>query len=97
MLVWRRRGPDGKTAWQRARVANDGVLDAFASLALGRRALIALAIFLSIYGMLFSSFLIHPTGLISGTTGSLLYWLAQHGVARGSQPGYYYLIIMILV
>src|SRR5262249_25541126 len=42
------------------------------------------------------SFFIHPVGIISGTTGSLLYWLAQHGVQRGSQPGYYYLIQLVV-
>jgi hypothetical protein len=54
----------------------------------------ALAIFFTIYALFFTAFLTHPTGVISGTTGSLLYWLAQHGVARGSQPQYYYLILM---
>jgi hypothetical protein len=94
LLAWRRRDAAGATAWQRARAANDGVLEAFASLATGRRALVALAIFFSVYALFFTAFLTHPTGVISGTTGSLLYWLAQHGVGRGSQPWYYYLILL---
>jgi predicted membrane-bound mannosyltransferase len=94
LLVWRRRDAAGTTAWQRARAANDGVLEAFASLATGRRVLVALGIFFTIYALFFTAFLTHPTGVISGTTGSLLYWLAQHGVGRGSQPWYYYLILL---
>jgi predicted membrane-bound mannosyltransferase len=93
-LIWRRRGAAGVTAWQRARATSDGLLESFASLANGWRIMVALALFFTIYVLFFTSFLTHPTGVISGTTGSLLYWLAQHGVARGSQPGYYYLILL---
>src|SRR6185295_9492921 len=96
LLIWRRRGPDGTTAWTRARAASDSTLEAFASLATGWRVVVALGIFWTIYALLFTSFLVHPSGLISGTTGSLLYWLAQHNVARGSQPQYYYLILLVL-
>jgi uncharacterized protein (TIGR03663 family) len=95
-LLWRRRGPDGKTAWQRARAKNDGLLDAFASLAWDRRVLGALAIFGTIYALFFTAFFANPTGVVSGATGSLLYWLAQHGVQRGSQPVYYYLVVLAI-
>lgn len=37
-----------------------------------------------------------PRGLVSGFVGSLGYWLAQHGVQRGSQPVYYYLLLVVL-
>jgi uncharacterized protein (TIGR03663 family) len=37
-----------------------------------------------------------PGGLWSGTGGALLYWLAQHGVQRGSQPWFYYLMLLPL-
>jgi predicted membrane-bound mannosyltransferase len=94
VLVWRQRGRDGVTAWQRARAQNDSLIDVFASLAADSRLSIAFGIFFAIYALLFTAFLTHPTGVISGTTGSLLYWLAQHSVARGSQPGYYYLILL---
>src|SRR5262245_13059498 len=96
VLIWRRRGRSGATAWQRARARSDGLLEAFASLGADWRWLIAFAIFFTIYALFFTAFLTHPTGVISGTTGSLLYWLAQHGVARGSQPQYYYLILLVL-
>ncbi len=35
-------------------------------------------------------------GLASGIGGSLGYWLAQHDVARGGQPGYYYGMLGLL-
>lgn len=38
--------------------------------------------------------LLESTGFWSGIWGSLDYWLMQQGVERGSQPVYYYLMIM---
>jgi uncharacterized protein (TIGR03663 family) len=35
------------------------------------------------------------SGFFTGAIGSLGYWLAQQGVARGSQPWYFYLLIEI--
>ena len=35
-------------------------------------------------------------GLASCLAGSLGYWLGQHGVGRGGQPAYYYLILLAL-
>ena len=96
MLIWRRRDRNGATAWERARAADDGVVRAFASLGADWRVWVALAAFLTPYTLLFTAFFGHPTGIISGTTGSLLYWLAQHGVQRGSQPSYYYLIQLVV-
>lgn len=95
-LIWRRRGPDGATQWQRARARSDGMLAAFASLAWDRRVLRALAVFGTIYALFFTAFFSNPAGVVSGATGSLLYWLAQHGVQRGSQPGYYYLVLLAI-
>lgn len=94
VLIWRRRDRDGETPWERARARGDGIVEAFASLGWGWRALIALAIFGSIYTLFFTAFFTNPVGIISGTTGSLLYWLAQHGQERGSQPRYYYLVLL---
>ncbi|MET0552968.1 MAG: flippase activity-associated protein Agl23 [Vicinamibacteria bacterium] len=37
-----------------------------------------------------------PRGLTSGLVGSLGYWLGQHGVARGGQPWFYYLLLAAL-
>jgi uncharacterized protein (TIGR03663 family) len=34
-----------------------------------------------------------PRGLTSGLVGSLGYWLGQHGVARGGQPWFYYVML----
>lgn len=50
-------------------------------------------LFLSINVLLFTTFLTNPTGIASGFIGSLGYWLSQQGVARGSQPWYYFLIV----
>ncbi|HEU5101308.1 MAG TPA: flippase activity-associated protein Agl23 [Roseiflexaceae bacterium] len=96
LLIWRRRDATGTTAWQRARASNDDIVRAFVSLGADWRVLIALAFFLTPYTLLFTAFFGHPTGIISGTTGSLLYWLAQHGVQRGGQPSYYYLIQLVI-
>lgn len=45
---------------------------------------------------LFTTFFTNPAGLGTGFIGSLGYWLSQQGVARGSQPWYYYLIVFPL-
>ena len=58
-----------------------------------RRWLIAAAIFHGIFVVLFTSIFSNPGGWASGMVGSLGYWLEQHGVERGSQPRYYYLIV----
>jgi len=42
---------------------------------------------------LFTTFFTNPVGIGTGFIGSLGYWLSQQGVARGSQPWYYYLIV----
>lgn len=91
-LIWRMRDRNGLTAWERARADDDGYVRAFASLGRDWRVGVALLAFLIPYTLLFTSFFGHPVGFISGTTGSLLYWLAQHSVQRGEQPGYYYLM-----
>ncbi|MEI7769332.1 MAG: flippase activity-associated protein Agl23 [Chloroflexales bacterium] len=88
--IWRRG--DGYGPWQAARARGDVVADVFASLAEGRRWLVALAIFGAVYAIFFTAFFTNLIGLISGTSGSLLYWLAQHSVQRGGQPNHYYLV-----
>lgn len=96
-LIWWRKGPDGQTAWQRARHNdNTTVLATFASLTADWRWLVALGIFFTIYALLFTAFLTNILGVVTGTTGSLLYWLAQHNVERGGQPPYYYLVLLIV-
>jgi uncharacterized protein (TIGR03663 family) len=45
----------------------------------------------------FTTFFTNPiNGLATGIVGSLGYWIDQHEVQRGSQPGYYYGILMLL-
>lgn len=95
-MIWRRRDKDGLTAWQRARQQNDSTLEAFASLTADRRLWVAAGIFLLIYGLFYTAFFTNMLGMVTGTTGSLLYWLAQHGVKRGGQPGHYYLVLMAI-
>ena len=51
------------------------------------------------YGILFlfyTTFFTNPLGVFGGLVGSLAYWLGQQGVARGTQPIYYYLLWMPL-
>ena len=43
-----------------------------------------------IFTVLYTSIFTWGFGAISGLVGGLAYWLAQHGVERGSQPWYYY-------
>ncbi|MBP7690743.1 MAG: TIGR03663 family protein [Anaerolineales bacterium] len=55
--------------------------------------LICAAIFYGVYIPLFTTFFTNGGGLATGLIGSLGYWMEQHGVRRGSQPWYYYLVI----
>ena len=72
----------------------------FAALALGlglwwdsRKWLIALGIFGGISVVLFTTVFTNGLGLGTGYVGSLLYWLAQQEVQRGTQPpGYYFFV-----
>ena len=51
-------------------------------------------IFYGIYILLFTTLFTHLPGFSSGIWGSLHYWLEQHGVPRGGQPWYYYLLLL---
>jgi len=57
--------------------------------------LYSFSIFFIIYTLMFTSFFVNPNGLITGHWQSLGYWLSQHDVARGSQPYYYYILILM--
>jgi predicted membrane-bound mannosyltransferase len=89
-FIWWQRDIDGLSRWQRAREHDTHILPVYGSLFKNRRWLIALGIFLLIYVLFFTAFLTNLMGTVTGTTGSLLYWLAQHNVERGGQPLYYY-------
>ncbi|MDO8689758.1 MAG: TIGR03663 family protein, partial [Dehalococcoidia bacterium] len=51
-------------------------------------------LFWAIYVVLYTTFLSNMAGLGTGIVGSLTYWLDQHGVRRGDQPVYYYLLLL---
>lgn len=59
-----------------------------------RRWGIAAAIHYTIFTVLFTTVFTNGTGIASGLVGSLGYWLAQQAVERGSQPWYYYLVVV---
>jgi uncharacterized protein (TIGR03663 family) len=44
--------------------------------------------------LLFTTFLTNRHGLQDAFTASLTYWLGQQSVARGSQPGFYYALLL---
>jgi uncharacterized protein (TIGR03663 family) len=52
-------------------------------------------IFYSIYILFFTTVFSNGGGLTSGFVGSLGYWMEQQSVERGSQPWYYYLLVLI--
>lgn len=54
----------------------------------------ALAIFFGINLVLYTTLFSHWRGFIDAFTASLTYWLGQHGVERGSQPWYYYWLLI---
>lgn len=93
-LIWRRRDANGATPWEQALARGDPAATVAASLVADRRWQVALAIAGAIYALLFTAMFTNLLGLISGVAGSLLYWLAQHNVQRGSQPGHYYAVIL---
>ncbi|TLN27502.1 hypothetical protein FDZ74_01305, partial [bacterium] len=57
--------------------------------------LTCLAIFFTIFTVLYTSFFTNGQGFFMGLIASLGYWLSQQGVQRGSQPLYYYALIQI--
>ncbi|KPK95488.1 MAG: hypothetical protein AMJ88_00700 [Anaerolineae bacterium SM23_ 63] len=62
-----------------------------------RRWLVAAIVFFGIYVVFFTTTFTDGDSLMSGFVGSLGYWLGQHGVERGSQPMYYYVLLQIPV
>jgi len=61
-----------------------------------RHWIVFMLLFWSIQCLFFSTFFTNPKGLLSGIAGSLGYWLGQHSVERGSQPVYYYALLVSL-
>jgi hypothetical protein len=100
MLLFVRLGPDGRSVWRRAAdAAPKGTLVGALDRIPGRQWNIAFGIAFVIYAVLYTAVLSNPltpniAGLVTGVSGSFLYWLGQHGVQRGSQPGHYYLFLL---
>ncbi|HKX56522.1 MAG TPA: hypothetical protein VJN01_10480, partial [Xanthomonadales bacterium] len=53
------------------------------------------AIFWGVFTIFYTTFFTNAAGFFTGIIGSLGYWLVQQGVERGSQPGYYYVLVQI--
>jgi len=60
-----------------------------------RRWSIAAAVYYAIFVVLFTTVFTNGTGIASGMVGALGYWLAQQEVERGSQPWYYYIVMVL--
>ncbi len=61
----------------------------------GWRWLYFVAVFFTPFVLLYSTFFTATNGLVGGLVGALNYWTIQQGVARGSQPLYYYAFLLI--
>lgn len=60
-----------------------------------RRWLVSAAIFHLLFAFFFTTVFTNIEGVASGMVGSLHYWLDQQEVRRGSQPQYYYLLVIM--
>ncbi len=60
-----------------------------------RRWLIASVIFHVLFAFFFTTMFTNIEGLATGMIHSLEYWLEQQGERRGSQPQYYYLLVIM--
>jgi predicted membrane-bound mannosyltransferase/DNA-binding beta-propeller fold protein YncE len=60
-----------------------------------KRWLIASVIFHGLFAFFFTTVFTNVAGLGTGWVYSLGYWLEQQGVRRGSQPQYYYLLLIM--
>jgi uncharacterized protein (TIGR03663 family) len=56
----------------------------------------ALAAFVAVFTILFTTFLTHPAGLWDGIYTGLKYWLSQQPVARGGEAKSFYGVILLL-
>ena len=61
-----------------------------------RRWPLVAGVFYLIFTLLYTTFFTNGAGFVTGTLGSMGYWLAQQGVQRGGQPWYYYAILVPL-
>jgi len=59
-----------------------------------KRWLICAGLFYGIYVVMYTTFFTNGQGFATGVVGSLGYWLAQQDVHRGSQPWFYYFVLL---
>ncbi len=59
-----------------------------------KRWLICAGLFYGIYIVMYTTFFTNGQGFATGVVGSLGYWLAQQDVHRGSQPWFYYFVLI---
>lgn len=62
-----------------------------------RRWAISAGVFFGIFTIFYTTVFTNGNGFATGLVGSLGYWLEQHGVERGSQPWYYYMLVQVPV
>lgn len=80
-------------AWEREPIVMERFSDAWQH----QRSAIwaALATFLVIFALLFTTFFAYPIGFFDGWYQGIAYWLgSQHEYARGGQPWFYYLMLL---
>jgi uncharacterized protein (TIGR03663 family) len=56
----------------------------------------AVLLFFGFYAVMFTSLFTKPGLILSGFIEGFKYWFGQHGEARGSQPAFYYFMLMLL-
>ncbi len=61
-----------------------------------RRWLVCAAIYWGIFFPLYTTMFTNGAGVATGVVGQLGYWLSQHGVGRGGQPWYYYIVLTLV-
>ena len=54
----------------------------------------ALAAFAGVFTLMFTVFLTNPSGLWDGLYESIAYWIGQHGVGRGGEKPYFYVVVL---
>ncbi len=95
LLARSRPAEQSWTEWLRTSAPPGSVARALANAVRDRVSLawgvsIGTALFVTLHTSLFTNL----AGIATGTVGAIGYWLGQHGVQRGEQPWFYYLVMM---